>query len=647
MPTIEQAQAELRRRQAQAELERRRRPADYGMVAIPRKKLPGAWDYDKRLDQLLGDNEYSLDELAPLDVRYRIGRITGMTEKPDENKARMENSLYYSIMFNELPKVTFNLVDELNKIAFKNPIDVRQATKRYKDYYRDRKKYMAAIEDGLKNLGVRLLKVPVGAAKMEAEMGGKVRDWAWKTLLKREKPNYLKEMDKTLAEWSDTMYAAIGEYYRENKDQMIDILPGLGFMGTLKEYATRPELFVQSLVESMGIVLEGTAGTLIGGPAGGILTMGIPLMFEVYPDVRAEGTEPLPALGQSMLTGMGEAVIEQWTLSKKLGLMKNFKKYVSEGLPKMLWEGTKVYFRGTAEEGTQEFNRNFWNWVFTDRSQQWSDNVAESMAIGGPMELAMAGGFSAVGAATGAPIAKEQKELRLDQIQEQVKKSPLPKEHKAEILEVIDDARFEADFAEMERELAEIQETAMVEVKPTLEAEPTKIEEKYKTIRAMNLPKELKPRRRYNRASTNETLQAAYTSAKEQNKIKYVYATALGMTISNSEPLSQPHFLVRPDGTVETRISQWQAEQMATILGEAKEKRKAEILERHKPEIVPEITKKIQDLDNKLRQRIHAIAAKKGLTKKALSDLRLPNPYRQDSQDKNHNRPAKETFACR
>jgi len=471
--TKEQLETEKRRRGLLAEKERRA-PKDYGTVFLPREKLPGAWEYDKQLDQLLGNNKYELSDLAPLDVKYRIGRVVGMTEKPDETKARMENSLYYSIIFNELPEVTYNLVDELNKIAFKKPIDVMKATRDYKDYYQGRKKYMASIEHGLKNLGVRLLQVPVGAAKMEAELGGKVRDWQWKTLLKRDKPDYLKKMDKTLADWSDTMYAAIGEYYRENKAEMVDILPGAGFVGTLREYAARPELFVQSLVESMGMVLEGTAGTLIGGPAGGIIAMGIPLSFEVYPDVRATGTEELPALAQSMFTGMGEAIIEQWTLSRKLGLMKNFKKYVSEGLPKMLWEGVKVYFRGTAEEGTQEFNRNFWNWVFTDRSQQWMDNVAESMAIGGPMELAMAGGFSAVGAATGTLIAKEQKTLRIDQIQEAVEKSPLSEEHKAEIIEELDTARFEADVAEMERELAEIQETAMAEAKPEAKAEPAK-----------------------------------------------------------------------------------------------------------------------------------------------------------------------------
>lgn len=425
---------------------------DFGRILVPREELPGVWKYDKQLDQLLGNNEYELEDLVPLDVRFRFGQIVGMTEKPDRTKAKMGNSLYYSIIFDRPPEITFNLLDELNEIAFREPIDVEQAMKRYSDYYTGQKKYMTAVTDGLKNLGVKLLQVPVGAAKVEAEFGGKVRDWLWGNIFKREKPEYLKEMDKTLAEWSETMYEAIGEYYRENKDQMVQIVPGTGFRGTLFQYAKQPQAFVQSLVESMGMILEGVAGTLIGGPAGGIIAMGIPLSFETYPDVRAKGTEPLPALGQSIFTGMGEAAIEQWTLSKKLGLMKNFKKYVSQGLPKMLWEGVKVYFRGTAEEGTQEFNRNFWNWMFTDRSQQWKDNVAESMAIGGPMELAMAGAFSAVGAATGPQVAKEQKMLRIDQIQEAVESSPLSKEYKVEIIKELDTAREQIEVAEVSAE---------------------------------------------------------------------------------------------------------------------------------------------------------------------------------------------------
>lgn len=95
---------------------------DFGMIALPRKELPGVWDYNKQLDEFLGNDEFDLEDLMPLNVRYDIGRIIGMTEKPDETKDRMKNSLYYSIQFGIPPKVSYNIIDELMKMTKFNPI---------------------------------------------------------------------------------------------------------------------------------------------------------------------------------------------------------------------------------------------------------------------------------------------------------------------------------------------------------------------------------------------------------------------------------------------------------------------------------------------------------------------------------------------
>lgn len=121
--TVEQAKTELRRRRATEELARRKQPEptvgppDYGMVAIPKERLPGVWDYDKQLDDLFS-GETELEDLMPLDVRYDFGRIIGMTEKPDDTRAKMVNSLYYSVQLGVPPEIAFNMTDELSKIWF-------------------------------------------------------------------------------------------------------------------------------------------------------------------------------------------------------------------------------------------------------------------------------------------------------------------------------------------------------------------------------------------------------------------------------------------------------------------------------------------------------------------------------------------------
>lgn len=416
-------------------------PPDFGMIAIPREKLPGVFDYNKQLDALLGDNNIEIEDTLPLDVRFDFGRIVGMTEKPDETKAKMENSLFYSIMFNQPPKVTFNLLDELNKIAFNKPIDVKKAMAEYGDYYLGSKNYVGAIKHGFRRAGAMMTKQLAGAAKIAGELTLPTPKAREKKVVFPNIRDWGAEQSEKLIGWSDMMLAAVEEYYRENKAEAIQITPGIGYWNTLREYITEPTNLVQGIVESSPLILEGILGTVFGGPTGAITTMSVPLSGEVYANARAEDTEVLPAMAQSILSGVGEAAIEQWTLSRKLGLMKNFKRLVADGLPKITWEGVKVFFRGTAEEGTQEFNRNFWRWIFTDRSQQWMENVKESMAAGGPMELAMAGVFSAAGA-VGPTIAKEQQLDRIDKIQEAVEDEPtLIPEHKAEIQKELDIVR--------------------------------------------------------------------------------------------------------------------------------------------------------------------------------------------------------------
>ena len=155
------------------ELRKKPEPLDFGMVAIPREKLPGVWEYDKQLEQLF---DQDLDSLVPMDVKYDFGRIVGMTEKPDDTKDRMKNSLFYSIILGKPPEITFNLLDELNKIAFKKPIDVKKAMSEYSDYYKGAKNYTGVIKHGFRRAGMWMVGGLAGKAGSIGKTGpeGKV-----------------------------------------------------------------------------------------------------------------------------------------------------------------------------------------------------------------------------------------------------------------------------------------------------------------------------------------------------------------------------------------------------------------------------------------------------------------------------------------
>lgn len=145
--TIEQAETELRRRRATDELARRK-TSDFGIIALPREKLPGVWDYDRQLDDLLGDPDVDIENFIPLDVRYDFGRVTGMTEKPDETKDRMATSLFYSVELGIPPSVSFSILDELNRIAFDETIPASTAWGRIKQRYRTGKAQVQLMDMG-------------------------------------------------------------------------------------------------------------------------------------------------------------------------------------------------------------------------------------------------------------------------------------------------------------------------------------------------------------------------------------------------------------------------------------------------------------------------------------------------------------------
>lgn len=250
------------------------------------------------------------------------------------------------------------------------------------------------------------------------------------------------DLDEMLVDLSDGLQKEIKREQKAHPEMGYAIDPEAGYSETLFQMVTRPENMIQGLVETVPLLLEGILGTMVGGPVGAVAAMGAPISGKVYQEARSEGTEVLPAFAQATATGTLEAYIEKWTLGKKLNLGKNFRRLVAEGgTRRVIWEGVKAFFRGTAEEGSQEFNRNFWQWLFTDRSQKWSQGVKESMAMGGPLEAAMSGGFAGAGYIA-TPVEVREEQRRLDILRKSVRQTrDLTSQQKTEILNEIDKAQ--------------------------------------------------------------------------------------------------------------------------------------------------------------------------------------------------------------
>lgn len=312
------------------------------------------------------------------------------------------------------------------------------------------KKLGASIRHGIESGGVRMTKGLVGIAKMQAEHG---TDWRQKfydtgigaTLKMTAKSigldpeEMLQSFDKSLGEWSESMGQGLVQYQKENPHIAMDTDENDGFWATTFDILSSPEKVLQGVVEAIPLMLEAGLGTMIAGPAGGIAVMSQPIAGETYMDARAEGTSPMKALVQAQLTGLGEAAIEQWTFGKKLQLAKGFRNIAKKGGKEMLWEGAKLYGRGMMEEGAQGFNKNVWNWMFTDRSQELTEGVLQAAAIGGPLELIMGGGFAAAGKVANALVGDAAKVKIIDKLRQGINNNPaMAQEFKDELNDEFD-----------------------------------------------------------------------------------------------------------------------------------------------------------------------------------------------------------------
>jgi len=291
-----------------------------------------------------------------------------------------------------------------------------------------------AITQGFERAGVGMVESLAGAARMEAEVGGALRDKMWKTI-GIDRPEYSKKLDKSLLNWGKTYDAAVQTYYKENADKGVPI-EGETFVQQSWDVLSHPTKLLQLGIESVPLMLE---MALPGGTA----IAAMDTAGKTYSEARRDGNDPNTAMARSILTGVPEALIERWTFNKKIGLFKNFGKL--KGMRKALWEMGKAYLRGGAEEGSQQVNRNFWRWVFTDRSQHIFEGVKQSMATGSLLETAFSG--LAMGASTiKSDIPKQQKIRRVEQIRDGLLESPdLNAKQREEIVSVAEQVMQEVE----------------------------------------------------------------------------------------------------------------------------------------------------------------------------------------------------------
>jgi predicted transcriptional regulator len=316
-----------------------------------------------------------------------------------------------------------------------------------------RKNVIQAITSGAKNAQLQTAATVTGLALMGEEFRGaagstpagpfvdlamRIVDPAMRWMLHVPKDV---DMPTFLAGLSKAAQQDIQDAQKAHPELGYAIDPDATYSEALWQVFSRPENIVQGMVESSGLIMDGLLGTAAAGPAGAVVAMSIPIAGQVYGQARTEGTEPLPAFAQAWLTGGIEAMIEEWTLGRKIGLAKNFRRMISDRpFRRVLWEGTKAFFRGSTEESTQQVNQNFWNWVFTDRSQKMLEGVGQATALGGPLEMFTAGAFAGANY-LGTPVDVREARHRIDTMRKAVRDSKdLSKDQKDELLTEIDKA---------------------------------------------------------------------------------------------------------------------------------------------------------------------------------------------------------------
>ena len=284
---------------------------------------------------------------------------------------------------------------------------------------------------------------------------------------------------KKLNEWSQQMRKGVYEDMQVHPEKFLRP-PGIGFWETTSNYLKHPEYIAWGVTEQVPLIIAsvvsggmaGASAKAVGATAKGVKAaawagrvqgFAVPIFGSNYSDLRQQNVEPMRAFPEAFLRAQGEALLEEWTLSKKLSLFKATGSQAKRGigeltakylLDKPVLRGgygvASAYSRGAFEEGTQRINDNFWSIVFRDVDTTLFDGVANAAAAGGILELSMTGVFKA-GArikekTTGVKMVSLDEQLaRIEVIREEINKAPMSPEHKAEVNAEIDAVRTQVE----------------------------------------------------------------------------------------------------------------------------------------------------------------------------------------------------------
>ena len=245
--------------------------------------------------------------------------------------------------------------------------------------------------------------------------------------LYEELDTILKSGEKKLAEdlinWGQKTKFEVSSYLKEHPELAMQ-LDAKDLSGCYEEIFSKPEMLVQGLIESSSMMMEAVVGTTLGGPIGGTIAMMPEIFGDVYLEAIDDGESHITATIHALVDSYLEARIENWSLGKDIHFAKAVFKGELRGIKKLSWNVLKIFLRGSAEEGSQQYVRNSLRWLFADRSQQLMEGVSQSFAFGGPMETAMAGMMGGAAFAMSPNISAQNAIDRIDKFETAINESP-------------------------------------------------------------------------------------------------------------------------------------------------------------------------------------------------------------------------------
>lgn len=360
---------------------------------------------------------------SPFQDLAEFDRLTAEYKSPFKALAEMERRKANAVVQPALePGIDSGVMqvaaDVVDNFDYDPSTSVRNTQKQRAVYDRDVKKteatmswiekQKAAIKGGKESVGFNMAQ---GIAGLAEAWGDAQRD----RLSNLERitgfrvPKRIRAMNEAIGEWGRYYGKAFKEHAEKHPEEMLQ-LEKEGFIGGTQDILSNPGKIIQGGLNSIDLMLS---GVLPGGTA----LMAAQMAGQQYVATKEEEPDPDIRLIRAFTTAVPNAMIERYTLSKKLTLFKSLNR---TPLRKALWEGAKAYARGSAEEGTQKLNENLWKKVFTDRDQPLLEGIGEAAAAGGPIEAMFSGTAMVAGSARRHIISNPLKVARVNIVRDTV-----------------------------------------------------------------------------------------------------------------------------------------------------------------------------------------------------------------------------------